>query len=208
MLITGLSYAVSGSEVDVYIDNGCTPRLLLDSVAEFKLFQDKSISEEEYELIIKSDIELRLFRKALNYISIRPRTESELSVYFLKQRSLRENSNRDDIIETLLNKLKNQKYINDGKFCEWLIENRINCSLKSRAEIKNELQQKGVASEVIANQLSKFYTEEDEQEVFGKIFEKKFGMEITTDKKDKLKIYNYFQRRGFNYQIIKSKINI
>jgi regulatory protein len=208
MLITGLSYAVNGSEVDVYIDNGGTSRLLLDSIAEFKLYQGKVITEEDYEEIISKDIELRLFRKALNYISIRPRTEYELNIYFLKQRLLNENANRDDIIERLFAKLREQKYVNDEKFCEWLIENRVNCSLKSRAEIKNELQQKGVSSSIIANQLTAYYSDEEEQEVFDKIFEKKYGTKTSLDKKEQLKIYNYFQRRGFSYQIIKNKLNI
>jgi regulatory protein len=208
MLVTGLSYAVNGSEVDVYIDNGGTSRLLLDSIAEFKLYQGKVITEEDYEEIIKKDIELRLFRKALNYISIRPRTEYELNIYFLKQRLLNENANRDDIIERLFTKLREQKYVNDEKFCEWLIENRVNCSLKSRAEIRNELQQKGVSSAIIANQLTIYYSDEEEKEVFDKIFDKKFGIKTSLDKKDQLKIYNYFQRRGFSYQIIKNKLNI
>ena len=105
--------------------------------------------------------------------------------------------------ESHYNKEKHKLYCS-----KWLIENRVNCSLKSRAEIKNELQQKGVHSTIIENQLLCFYSDNEEQEVFDKIFEKKFGTKTNIDKKEQLKIYNYFQRRGFSYHIIKDKFNI
>jgi regulatory protein len=208
MLITGLSYAVNGNEVDVYIDNGGTCRLLLDSIVKYKLHQGKVISEVDYADIIKIDSELRIFKKAIGYISIRPRTESELYNYLQKQKLISENENKNELVEDIISKLKSQNYINDNDFCQWLIENRVNCSLKSKLEVKSELLQKGVSSSIIATQLNKYYSEEEEQEVFDKIFEKKFSNLNTSDKKDKLKIFNYFQRRGFSFKTIREKINI
>lgn len=208
MLITGLSYAVNGSEVDVYLDNSRSSRLLLDSIAEFKLYQGKDINSEEFERIIVKDLESRLFKKAINYISIRPRTESEINYYFLKQKLISDNANKELIIQCIIDRLKSNSYLDDEKFCEWLIENRINCSLKSRAEVKNEMMHKGISSSIINIQIDKFYPEEEELEIFETIFKKRYRNITNIDKKTKLKIFNYFQRRGFNYSIIKEKLNI
>lgn len=208
MLITGLSYAVNGNEVDVYLDNSLSSRLLLDSIAEYKLYKGKELNSDEFERIIAKDIELRLFKKAINYISIRPRTESEIKYYFSKQKILPDNANKEIVIQGIIERLKSNKYLDDEKFCEWLIENRINCSFKSRAEVKNEMMHKGISSSIIGIQIDKFYPEEKEQEIFETIFEKKYGEITNIDKKTKLKLFNYFQRRGFNYSIIKDKLSI
>ena len=208
MLIIGLSYAVAGNEVDMYLDNGHCSRLLLDSITEFKLYQGKDINEEELGRIVINDLQARLFKKAINYISIRPRTESEINLYFSKQKFIVENENSESIIKNTIDKLRANKYLDDLKFSEWLIENRIGCSLKSKAEVKNELMHKGISSNTIKIQIDKFYSDEEEQMIFEKIFEKKYGKIINFDKKTKLKVFNYFQRRGFNYSIIKEKLNI
>lgn len=208
MIITGLSYALSGNEVDMYLDNSRSSRLLLDSVAEFKLYQGKTLDNVDLEKIIQKDIELRLYQRAINFISIRPRSEYELGIYFLKQKILIQNPNSTSIIEEILSKLRKVDYVNDVKFCEWLIENRINCSLKSRAEVRNELLQKRIPSNVINDQLNILYSNEIETEVFEKVLRKKYGNITKIDKKQKLKVFIYFQRRGFSYDVIRTEINI
>ena len=96
----------------------------------------------------------------------------------------------------------------DNNFCDWLIENRISCSLRSISEVKQELIQKGIELELIRERINIIYTQERENEVFDIIFNKRFEKFTNPDKKTKLKIFNYFQRRGFGYTLIKEQINI
>lgn len=210
MQIDRLKYANNGADVDVYIDTKYSCRLSLDTVAEYKLYIGKDLTENELEGIIKSEQILRLFRKSINYISIRPRSVYEEIQYLNKQKINVRTDLKKQIIDSVLEKLKEKKYLDDNEFCKWLIDNRIAYSLKSKMEIKSELSSKGVEGKIIRESINIYYNEEIEKEIFEKIFQKKYGNLdlLELDRKKKLKISNYFQRKGFNYQLLQEKFNI
>jgi len=194
----------------MYIDNKYSCRLSLDTVAKYKIFIGKVLTENELEDIIISEQVLRLVRKSINYISIRPRSEYEEIQYLNKQRLDFDSHIKNKIVDLVLEKLRELKYLDDKEFCKWLIDNRIAYSLKSKFELKGELLSKGIESSLAKESIEIYFNEEIEKEVFEKIFQKKYGKLVLEgiDRKEKQKICNYFQRKGFNYRLLQEKFNI
>ncbi|WKV09070.1 RecX family transcriptional regulator [Thermoanaerobacterium sp. CMT5567-10] len=95
----------------------------------------------------------------------------------------------DSIINNVLEKLIQQRYIDDEYYTELYIKEKKE-RLYSKYRIYNELYRKGIDPSIIASKLDKLY--EDEIDTIKKLIIKK---RISTN--DKLKIKNYLFRKGF-----------
>jgi len=218
MIVTNLSYTRNGDEVDMFIDYKFCKRLLLDTIVSAVLFIDKVLTKDELRECILLDIKTRIFKKALNYISIRPRSEYEITIYlrncinkilkFNTQKDLLENL--ETLIQEVLLKLKTLKYINDSQFAKWLIESRVSTKKKSRNESLLELYHKGIKSNEAQEFISDNYSSQDELSTLRYLLEKKWPdlNEVRKETKKKTRVINYFLRRGFDYALIKEALSI
>ena len=135
---------------------------------------------------------------AMKLISLRKR-----SVFEIKER-LRKKKFEEDIIEEVLQELKNYKYLNDEEFTEAYINDRINFNPRGRFLIKKELSEKGIAEDIIERKIEELLSEEKEIESAKKMAEKK--LMTTSNKTDKIKvnqkIRSYLQSKGYSFDII------
>jgi regulatory protein len=217
MIITSLSETNIINEIDLFIDKLFFCRLSIDTIAFFKIFNNKEISQDEIYEVIKFDIKSKLFNKAINFISIRPRSQQEIAQYFEKHiyKLINNFQNKiqitdpEMIIEETIDKLKSLNYINDGNFAKWIIESRVSTAGKSRKESMYELMQKGIDSKTAREYIETYYSENDEAEIIQKLLNKKYGdlSEILNDKNKKNKTISYFLRRGFSYSLVKEALN-
>jgi regulatory protein len=217
MIVTSLKYSNNGSEVDLFLDDNFSCRLLIDTIAAFKLFVNKSIEECDIQDIVSSDIGSRLFKKGINYITIRPHSIREVRSYLNKSQQKLFNKKMfnialddgEELINKTIDRLVELKYLDDAQFSKWMIESRISTGKKSRKEAVSELIQKGISIYDAQECIKKFYTGEDELLMIKKIIQKKFpDVElIIKDRKRKEKMIGYFLRRGFSYDLIKETIS-
>lgn len=173
-----------------------------------------------------------LYALSLWYLGKRPRSEKEMREFLkkkmLKERRKKENENEEivalplntnedkkifeiiDEVEEIINKLKQQNFLNDLEFGKWWVEQRTRIKPKGWRAIEFELKQKGIDKDVLGELESK------NNELRGKT-EKEMALEIAS-KKIKLiknlsreKIYQQIggllARRGFNLDTIKFVID-
>lgn len=133
--------------------------------------------------------------QGLRYVSIRVRTEKEIRQYLLKK------GYSTEIIDQVIAYLYSYNYLDDMKFCELWIEDRIRLNPCGKKKIYHELRQKGVASELINEALDLFCDSEIERELAIGLARKK-----REQGKDNSKIENFLQYRGFPYDIITDAI--
>jgi regulatory protein len=151
------------------------------------------------------------FKKALLFaqkiISIRPRSCKEisdkLSVFSKKNRI------SVDIIERVIDRLKESDLINDDKFVGWWIEQRDYFKPKGKIALKTELRQKGIdinlTEKIISQSLNSRKTETELAITsLGKklLLFKKLPTELF-----KRKISGFLSRRGFDYDTIEAVID-
>ncbi|GAB4218650.1 MAG: hypothetical protein Fur009_0480 [Candidatus Microgenomates bacterium] len=144
-----------------------------------------------------------LLNKAYFYLKFRPRTEKEIRDYLYKK-IINTHFSRADV-EVVIEKLKDQDLINDEKFMDMYIKDRLNLKPKGKKILIKELENKGVPKELI----NKYFENNNinEEELAKKILAKRVGRYFSLDrKKAKEKAYRFLLSRGFSYETAKKTI--
>ena len=151
---------------------------------------------EELEKLQMTVVLDKAYDRSLNMISRRPRSIWEMRQY-LKQKDY-----DDNVIEEILNKLSNRKYLDEEKFAEaWLRDRRI-LKRTSKRRLQQELRAKKVSDSIIQKVLAE--DEADEQDILRELIEKK---RMQSRYQDDQKLIQYLIRQGFNYSDIKDLIS-
>lgn len=140
---------------------------------------------------------------AMKLIGLRRRSEFEIRER-LKQKNFSE-----EISEETISELKKYKYLDDEKFAESYINDRINLRPCGKRLIKMELARKGVSENIIENKLDELLSFEKELELAEKIIAKKLRIIGEESEKNKLrqKLMASLQLKGFSFDIISKALD-
>lgn len=150
---------------------------------------------------MEPDLFEKFYTKALWFLSTRPRSEKEIRDSLFRKKA------SPEVIDKIIIKLTEQKYINDSEFAKWWIEQRMKFRPRGMRAIKIELKQKGISEVIIAEQLL-VDTSEIEMENAKKIVESKiYKYKGLTKFEIVQKLGPTLIRRGFDYDTTKEAIN-
>lgn len=148
------------------------------------------ISDEKIAQLRVEDERETAFQSALRLIQLRPRSENEI-----RQRLL-QHKEKDDVIEYVIERLKQSGLLNDNAFAKGWIENRAELRPRSRRALAYELSQRRVERSVIETNLAEI----DDDEMAYRAAQKKARKLKDVDWNDfRSKLYRYLAQRGFNY---------
>ena len=156
--------------------------------------------------------------RVLRFLSFRPRSEKEIRDYLIKKIKNPSNSvyrqkskikTDEKIIESIISKLKEQKFINDTEFAQWWIEQRTKVKPRASRLIKFELKQKGIAKELIDEVFKDkdFETVSDFDKAIKLAQKRMVRLKNETPKKVYEKLGRFLASKGFDYDIIKKVID-
>lgn len=149
----------------------------------------------------------KLLNKAYNFLSFRPRSEKEIKDYLTKK--VKSESQSEKIIDSVILKLKEQRFLDDKEFVRWWVEQRSKVKPKSMRFIKMELKQKGIAKElteeVLEDEDFKTVSDYNKALVLAKKRFKRYGNE--EPKKAWEKMARFLASKGFDYDVIKEVID-
>ena len=142
------------------------------------------------------------FKLAYKLLGLRLRSVFEM------ERRLKEKGFEDGAVGQVVKKLKEQKYLDDEKFAEAWILDRINLQPRGSFMIKMELKEKGVASEIIERKLAELLPFEKELAMAKKLFDKKIKIiKASNEELPKEKVYqkmaNFLRGKGFTGEVIR-----
>ena len=173
MKITSIKLNKNGKYI-VTIDNE-KYNLYQDTILKYLLFSKKEIDNTLFENIIKDNNFYDAYYKIIKFVSIRLRTENEirkkLNTFFILKKD------QDKII----NKLKEQGYLNDELYIISYINDKINLSLEGPEKVKRDLLKNGFKKEGILKYLCLF--EDINEERINKIINKKLKANHNLSKK-------------------------
>lgn len=136
----------------------------------------------------------KLLDKVYRFLSLRPRSEKEISNY-LKKRKV-----SGDVVEKIFKILREQNLIDDSAFTAWWIEQRTTFRPKGKIALKVELKQKGIDGKIIEEALSQV----DELKLAKKAVQKKLKLYANLSPQDfRQKISTFLSYRGFSWSTIK-----
>lgn len=169
-----------------------------------KRLESKSMEKDKKrEKEILEDLLDRCYR----LLSYRPRTEREIKDYLYRKFRKRKLEKMDKdaflrLLKEVVERLKNEKLINDKEFIKWWVEQRSSFKPRGKFVLKRELFEKGVSGELI----DRYFEENklDEYTLAKKVLQKKKGqIENLSSKKRFKKGMGYLLRRGFPYSVAK-----
>jgi regulatory protein len=154
----------------------------------------------------------KLMRSALNYVSMRLRSETELK-NFIENKIIKYQFKYPDILNRVLTRLQDLGYADDRKFTLWWIGQRQSGKKISLRAISNELVKKGISKELIREIIDENNTErENDIDVFTIAPDKRVALAALKRKINiwnrlsniefKKKIFAYLANRGFDSETI------
>lgn len=141
----------------------------------------------------------KAFNRALRYLNIRIRSSKEIADYLKRKGYL------DNVVEEVISKLKNLKFLDDAQFSQLWIEERQKIKNKSRYFLTYELMKKGINEDLIKEKLE---DAKEDVEVAKEFIERKKRIFSSLDEKEfKEKMIRLLSSRGFSWEIIRKALD-
>ena len=153
----------------------------------------QELSADQVEALAKTNQVNRCLSAASRFISYRPRSEFEL------RERLRQRGFDGDTLEAVIDKLKEQRLVDDIAFAQFWKNNRETFSPRSQWLTKLELKKKGVADDIIDEVVD---GTDDEESAYHAAMNKARNLPRSDYQTFRRRLGEYLKRRGFGYGVI------
>lgn len=187
--------------VNVYIDGEFGFACSLELIYTFNIFKGKAVDVEYLKSIIDENNYMKCKNSALKILERNYKTEKQMrDKLFQKQYD-------GNTVAKVIDFLKKYKFVDDDKFVEMYIKEKINSQGKNK--IKYDLIKKGIDKELLDEKLSLVDSSFQENTAFN-IARKKYETIIKSEK-DRNKVYrklgSYLLRKGYSWEDVKKVLN-
>ncbi|WP_231506336.1 RecX family transcriptional regulator [Paenibacillus sp. UNC451MF] len=181
---------------NLFIDEQFAFSVHEDILIKHRLVKGTVISIDDFKVIIHAQEKQQAYLDAIRLLAVRLRSEHELKVR-LKQKGYEPN-----ISAITIERLRQEKYVDDMLFAEQLTMQRIRSQKKGRHWVKQELQHKGLQSQHIVHALEKVDEETEYRHAFDLVF-KRYRTEFAEDSvKARRKAMGFLMRRGYSSSLV------
>ncbi len=177
--------------VNLYLDGEFYGSISALVAAAKRLDEGKEISEKELSDIIFESDKRNAFEYALGYISRYVCTEKKIT------QKLYDKGYGKVVVEYTVEKLKSYNYIDDREYAVQYVT--VNRGVKGARRLRDELRQRGVASEFIEEALKDVSTEEDDAYALA---EKHSRGKDLSDEKYVARLLRFLSYRGYGQDVI------
>ncbi|MEK4880537.1 MULTISPECIES: regulatory protein RecX [Paenibacillus] len=171
-----------------------------DVMIKYRMITGNSFMKADLEGIVVADERQRAYVEGLRYLERKPRTAMEMT------RRLRQKEIGETIIAEVVQRLQEERLLDDPLYAKQWAEQRIANQRKGKMWIRQELREKGIDKTLIAEALENI-TPEQELESALETGRKKWNL-IRGDASDKRrKTGAFLMRRGFSGDMVRQVIN-
>lgn len=189
--ITGLKLQKRNQQrVNVYLDSEYA--FGLARIVSAWLAVGTELSDEKIAQLQAEDQRETAYQRALNLINFRPRTEVEI------HQNLRRHNLEEEIIQYVLERLRDSGLVNDAGFAQTWVDNRAELRPRSRRALAFELKQRGVDSAIIEQTLDQV---DDSAMAYQAAQRQAHKIKNYEWREFRLKMLRYLAQRGFAYEI-------
>ncbi len=180
----------------IILDNGTILDLYEDVIVKYGLFNKKQLDIDILNEIEKDNIYQDAYNMALKYITVRLRSVYEI------QRYLKNKKIQDEIIDSVVERLKKNNYLNDLSFTKAFVKDKLNFTSMGKFKIINELKNLKVDSDIINEVIGEL-----DEEVWLERIEKFSSKYLNNQNKKTLeklknKLYNYLVNLGYDKNLV------
>ncbi|OYD09519.1 RecX family transcriptional regulator [Paludifilum halophilum] len=200
--ITRIERQKSGApRYNIHIDGSYRFAVHEDVLVRFALSKGMRVNPEEMERILDTEERNKVRQAALRYIGYKPRTVREVQRY-LDGKGF-DPRHRDSVVK----EMKSHQYLDDRRFAQEWVEQRRRRKGYGARMLQQELEQKGISSDVAAEALTAV-DEADEHRLAEQVAEKRYRRLLgnpwpTVERR----LGQYLLRRGFNSSVVFGLLN-
>ena len=196
--ITEIKTGKKGAKrVNIFVDGKFMLALDIEIAVKEKIMVDTEFNTERIPELERKDRIKQGLDTALRFLGYRPRSESEI------RDRLQQRGYTGEIVDAIINKLKEQGLVDDTAFARFWIENRESFSPRSRYFTRRELRRKGVEEDIIEEVVSVI---DDSQSAYRTALRGSRHINTVDYGDFRNRLGSYLQRRGFNYETINKTI--
>ena len=184
-----------GRRSNVYVDGRFA--FSLDAELAAQLHVGDPISMEQHAALVVKDQQARAYDAALRFLGPRPRSEREI-----RDRLARHDFD-PQIVDGVVARLRRLKLVDDTAFAEYWVEQRATHKPRGARLLKQELRQKGVSQDVVAEALPE---DDDAEGAYRAAYRKAVSLRAFDERTFKQRLGGFLQRRGYGYETVRSVV--
>ena len=144
----------------------------------------------------------RTMNRAIRLLAARPRSVREL-----RERLLEKLWTDDAIVDAVIEKLIEYKYLDDKQFAHDVAMSRLRQNPQGKRRLRMTMSRKKLDKEIVDAAVSDAYEEIPEDELIDKVIEKRLKLRGKPATRDEAKkFYDHLLRRGFGYDLVRTKM--
>lgn len=145
----------------------------------------------------------KTFDRAVNLLTYKPRSVEEL-----RERLLEKIWTNQEIVDAVIEKLKEYNYLNDEEFATSFAASKIRYKYFGKRRLEQDLKRKKLDNETIEKALEIAFEEFPEEDAIDNAVAKRLRIKgIPKTQNDKNNFFGYLMRQGFGYDLIRTKMD-
>lgn len=199
--ITKIEYQKKNKDrFNIYLDEEYAFAVDINILIKYSLKKDMALSDDLIDDILKAEERISVYNYGLSVLSRGAKSEYELKI------KMQDKGFDSGLIDNALNLLKDQKYLDDERYCEMFINDKINISKYGIRKIKEALFYKGIDRKIIDEKIKNISAEEEEARAFQLGKKKLAAIKEEDTRKKGMKLSNYLIGKGFEYETVKKVV--
>lgn len=144
----------------------------------------------------------KTFDRAVNLLTYKPRSIKEL-----RDRLLEKEWTNEEIVDSVIEKLKEYNYLNDAQFAKSFAASQIRQKPVGKRVLKQKLAGKKLDKETVEAAIEKALEETPEEEIIERAIAKRLRLKGKPEtREDAKKFYDHLLRQGFSYDLVSNKM--
>jgi regulatory protein len=149
-----------------------------------------------------NDLRRKTFDRAVKLLAAKPRSVAEL-----RERLLRGKNTNEEIVETVISRLREYGYLNDERFAFGYASYKVKQRPVGRRRLERDLKLKKVESAVANEALEMVYAATPEEQLIDQAIAKRLRIRGKPKNRAETKsLFDHLLRQGFEFELVSEKI--
>jgi regulatory protein len=149
-----------------------------------------------------TDLRRKTFERAVKLLAAKPRSVAEL-----RERLLRGKNTNEEIVETVIARLREYGYLNDERFAFSYASYKVKQKPVGRRRLERDLKFKKVDNSVANEALEMVFAETPEEQLIDQAIAKRLRLRGKPKNRAEAKsLFDHLLRQGFDFELVSDKI--
>ncbi|NLK65437.1 MAG: hypothetical protein GX289_10115 [Tissierellia bacterium] len=199
--ITKIEYQKKNKErFNIYIDDEYGFSVDISIMINYSLKKGMELDDALIDDILSSEEKISVYNYGISVLSRCAKSEGELRL------KMQRKGFEPKLIDNAIIKLKKQKYLDDERYCEMFINDKINISNHGIRKIKEALYYKGIDKKLIEEKIKIITAESEEGRAYQLGGKKLSSIKENDTRKKMAKLSNYLIGKGFEYETVNKTV--